>query len=49
MKNRNQKSYVPIKDVLIDSFQQIEKMYIEKLENGLTVIIVPKNNLQKKY
>ena len=30
MKNRNQKSYVPIKDILIDSFQQIEKMYNQK-------------------
>jgi len=30
MKNRNQKSYVPIKDILIDSFQQIEKMFNQK-------------------
>lgn len=26
-----------------------EKMYIEKLDNGLTVIIFPKKNIQKKY
>lgn len=26
-----------------------EKMYIDKLENGLTVIVVPKKNVQKKY
>ena len=26
-----------------------EKLYIEKLENGLTVMIVPKKNIQKKY
>ena len=26
-----------------------EKLYIEKLENGLTVMIIPKKNTQKKY
>ena len=26
-----------------------EEMYIEKLSNGLTVIIIPKNKLKKKY
>ena len=26
-----------------------EKAYIEKLENGLTIIIVPKENIKKKY
>lgn len=30
MKNRNQKGYIPIKDILVDSFQQIEKMYNQK-------------------
>lgn len=30
MKNRNQKGYTPIKDILVDSFQQIEKMYNQK-------------------
>lgn len=34
---------------IIENLKVKEKMYIEKLENGLTVIIVPKNNLQKKY
>ncbi len=34
---------------VIENLKVKEKMYIEKLENGLTVIIVPKNNLQKKY
>ena len=26
-----------------------EKVYIEKLENGLTVMIIPKKGVQKKY
>jgi len=26
-----------------------EKLYIEKLENGMTVMIMPKKNIQKKY
>ena len=26
-----------------------EKMYVEKLDNGLTVIVVPKKGEQKKY
>ena len=26
-----------------------EKLYVEKLENGLTVMIMPKKNIQKKY
>ncbi|MCL2355242.1 MAG: hypothetical protein FWC68_05190 [Oscillospiraceae bacterium] len=26
-----------------------EKLYIEKLENGMTVMIIPKKNIQKKY
>ena len=30
MKNRNQKGYTPIKDILVDSFQQIERMYNQK-------------------
>ena len=34
---------------VIENLKVKEKMNIEKLENGLTVIIVPKNNLQKKY
>ena len=34
---------------LIESSLIKEKAYIEKLENGLTVIIIPKNNTNKKY
>ncbi len=34
---------------LIESLNIKEKAYIEKLENGLTVIIVPKQNTSKKY
>lgn len=30
MQNRSQKGYTPIKDILVDSFQQIEKMYNQK-------------------
>ena len=26
-----------------------EKMYIEKLSNGLTVVIIPKSKIKKKY
>ena len=34
---------------IIESLKVKEKAYIEKLDNGLTVIIVPKNNTKKKY
>lgn len=34
---------------LIESTKIKEKAYIEKLENGLTVIIIPKQNTKKKY
>lgn len=34
---------------VIESSKIKEKAYIEKLENGLTVIIVPKQNSSKKY
>jgi predicted Zn-dependent peptidase len=34
---------------LIESTNIKEKAYIEKLENGLTVIIIPKENTKKKY
>ena len=34
---------------VIESLKIKEKAYIEKLENGLTVIIVPKANTNKKY
>lgn len=34
---------------LVESTRIKEKAYIEKLDNGLTVIIIPKENTQKKY
>ncbi len=34
---------------LIESTRIKEKAYIEKLENGLTIIIIPKENTEKKY
>lgn len=34
---------------IIESLKIKEKAYIEKLENGLTVIIIPKQNASKKY
>ena len=34
---------------VIESLKVKEKVYIEKLENGLTVMIIPKPNLNKKY
>lgn len=34
---------------VIESLKIKEKAYIEKLENGLTVIIIPKKNASKKY
>ncbi len=34
---------------LVESTRIKEKAYIEKLNNGLTVIIIPKENTQKKY
>ena len=34
---------------VIESLNIKEKAYIEKLENGLTVIIIPKENTNKKY
>ena len=34
---------------IIENNKIKEKMYIDKLENGLTVIVVPKKNIQKKY
>ena len=32
---------------VIESLKVKEKVYIEKLENGLTVMIIPKPNLNK--
>lgn len=34
---------------IIESLNIKEKAYIEKLENGMTVIIIPKNTTKKKY
>lgn len=34
---------------IIESSKIKEKAYIEKLENGMTVIIIPKKNTKKKY
>lgn len=34
---------------MIENLKVKEKVYIEKLENGLTVMIIPKNNTAKKY
>lgn len=34
---------------IIENSQVKEKLYVEKLENGLTVMIMPKKNIQKKY
>lgn len=34
---------------IIESLKIKEKAYVEKLENGLTVIIIPKKNASKKY
>ena len=34
---------------VIENLKVKEKLYIEKLENGLTVMVVPKKGIQKKY
>lgn len=34
---------------IIENTQVKEKLYIEKLENGLTVMIIPKKGIKKKY
>lgn len=34
---------------IIENLKVKEKVYIEKLENGLTIMIIPKKNIQKKY
>ena len=34
---------------VIENSKIKEKMYIEKLSNGLTVIMIPKKKLKKKY
>ena len=34
---------------IIENLKVKEKLYIEKLKNGLTVMVIPKKNIQKKY
>ncbi len=34
---------------IIENAKVKEKVYIEKLDNGLTVMIIPKPGVQKKY
>ena len=34
---------------VIENLKVKEKLYIEKIENGLTVMIIPKKGIQKKY
>lgn len=34
---------------VIENLKIKEKLYIEKMKNGLTVMIIPKENVQKKY
>lgn len=34
---------------IIENLKVKEKVYLEKLDNGLTVMIIPKKNIQKKY
>ena len=34
---------------IIENSKVKEKLYIEKLENGLTIMIIPKKGIQKKY
>lgn len=34
---------------IIENSNVNEKLYIEKLDNGLTIMIMPKKNIQKKY
>ena len=34
---------------VIENLKIKEKLYIEKLQNGLTVMIIPKKDVRKKY
>ena len=34
---------------IIENTQVKEKLYIDKLENGLSVMIIPKKGIRKKY
>ena len=33
---------------IIENSKVKEKVYIEKLENGLTIMVIPKKDIQKK-
>ena len=34
---------------ILENLKVKEKVYIEKLDNGLTVMFIPKENVKKKY
>ena len=34
---------------IVESSKIKEKAYVEKLENGMTLIIIPRKNTKKKY
>ena len=34
---------------IIENLKVKEKLYVEKLDNGLTVMIIPKLGIRKKY
>lgn len=34
---------------IIENLKAKEKLYTEKLDNGLTIMVIPKSNIQKKY
>ena len=34
---------------IIENIKLKEKLYVEKLENGLTIMILPRKTTQKKY
>ncbi len=34
---------------IIENSKVKEKVYVEKVENGLTIMVIPKKNIQKKY
>ena len=34
---------------IIENDKVKEKLYVEKLENGMTVMVIPRKNVRKKY
>lgn len=34
---------------IIENKNVKEKLYVEKLENGLTIMVIPRENVKKKY